>query len=78
MDENRNTCQIRLRPHTATQFGPAHQGHHPVRDEQVGHALLYTFKCLGPVTCATHVISLATQYQMPHREKIGLAVDLQN
>jgi hypothetical protein len=39
--------------------------------------LLYTFKCLRPVTCATHVISLATQYQMPHHEKVGLVVDQQ-
>jgi hypothetical protein len=61
MDENRNTRQVRLRPHTATLFGPAHQGHHSVRDDEIGHELPDTFKRLGPITCTKHVISLAVR-----------------
>jgi len=78
MDENRHVRQLRLRPHVATQFRPAHQGHHPVGNDEIGHALPDTFKRLVPVTSAPHVISFPAQYEMPHREEVRLVIDEQD
>ncbi len=78
MDEDGHLCQVRLRAQTATEFGAAHHGHHPVRDNQVRHALPHQFQCLDTIGGATHFIPLCVQYQMPRCEQVGLVVDKQD